>query len=254
MPPAATEYLGINPISSRMDFQYALLDGELNLLDLQEASREDLAELLSGRPSLLVAVNSPSGVNQGVVKAMLATGNPDPGHQFRGVDIRLAEYQLRQRGIGLSGTPAQEEACPSWMRMGFELYRQLSESGFQPFPARASARQWVESHPFAGFCALLEQMPFPGQTLEGRLQRQLVLHEKGMRIADPMGFFEEITRFKLLNGILPLDTIYRSDQLDVLAAAFTAWVAGNQPEGLSLVGDEREGRIALPAGRLKKTY
>jgi hypothetical protein len=247
-------YIGVNPTSSRKDFCFATVDQDLNLVDMREVDREELTSILAAQESALVAINAPSGVNHGIVKAMLARGDPSGEHQFRGVDVRLAEYELRQLGIGISGTPTQEELCPSWMRSGFRLYRDLSQNGYQIFPSQEISLQWIETHPFACFCALLEQAPFPGPTLEGRVQRQLILHEKGLRISDPMHFFEEITRFKLLNGILPLDTIYTTEQLGVLVAAFTAWVVDNQPDEVSMIGDPQEGRITLPVSELKEKY
>ncbi len=67
-------------------------------------------------------------------------------------------------------------------------------------PSEDTTHVWLETHPHAAFCALLGQLPLPKPTLEGRLQRQIVLYEQGMGIKDPMGFFEEITRHKLVAG------------------------------------------------------
>ena len=47
------------------------------------------------------------------------------------------------------------------------------------------------------------QVPLARLSLEGRLQRQIILYEQGLRIKDPMDFFEEITRYKLAKGIWP---------------------------------------------------
>jgi hypothetical protein len=81
-----------------------------------------------------------------------------------------------------------------------------------------------------------------------------VLHEQGLRIRDPMEFFEEITRFKLLKGNLPTEPIYPAEVLDVLMAAYMAWLVANHPEKLSCVGDRSEGQIVLPATLLKSRY
>lgn len=126
--------------------------------------------------------------------------------------------------------------------------------GFQPYPADQAAHQWLETNPHACFCVLLEQVLFPKPTLEGRLQRQLILHERGLRIKDPMDFFEEITRFKLKKGILPLNLIYSSEHLDALVAAYTAWLAAHKPHETLLLGEAQEGRLALPVRELKEKY
>jgi len=88
----------------------------------------------------------------------------------------------------------------------------------------------------------------------GRLQRQAILYGEGLRIRDPMIFFEEITRYKLKQGILPLDQIYAANQLDSLLAAYTAWLVSEKPNEVISLGDEDEGKIYLPVSVLKLKY
>jgi len=73
---------------------------------------------------------------------------------------------------------------------------------------------------------------FSRQSLEGRLQRGLILYDEGLRIPEPMEFFEEITRHKLLQGVLPSEYIYSPRQLDALMMAYVSWMAGNPSEKL----------------------
>ncbi len=47
-----------------------------------------------------------------------------------------------------------------------------------------------------------------------------------------MEFFEEITRHKLLQGVLPSEYIHSSRQLDALMMAYISWMAGNPSEKL----------------------
>jgi hypothetical protein len=200
-----------------------------------------------------VAVNAPSHVNRGIVKKNLEKQSLTP-HQLRGVDLRVAEYELRERGIAVSGTGAREVLCPAWVQMGFELYGKLSKFGFKPHPDEGASHQWLETHPHAGFCALLGQIPLPKPTLEGRLQRELILYEHRVGIKDPMDFFEEITRHKLMLGILPMELVHLPEQLDALAAAYTAWLASNKPAEVTRVGNKQEGFITLPIATLKERY
>jgi predicted RNase H-like nuclease len=69
-----------------------------------------------------------------------------------------------------------------------------------------------------------------------------------------MDFFEEITRYKLIKGVWPMELLYLPEQLDALAAAYTAWLAVNKTERISTVGDEMEGLIVLPEKELKEKY
>ena len=140
------------------------------------------------------------------------------------------------------------------MQVGFALYERLVEIGFKPFGAEGGGCQFLETHPFACFCVLAESVPFSKPTLEGRLQRQLILNDKGLRVNDGMVFFEEVTRFKLMKGILPTDVLYSPEQLDVLVAAYTAWLAAQGPDEVTSVGDQGEGQVTLPVKELKTKY
>jgi len=247
-------YIGIDPTSGHKDFSYAVLDDDLNLVELTEADMDEMVAFLSRQDSACVAVNAPTQVNLGLVKKKLEKDNSTPGRTFRGVDIRLAEYQLRERGINITGTPSQEKFCPAWMRVGFTLYKELSQIGFKSFDVTDTPRRYLETHPHACYCVLAEGLPFSKPTLEGRLQRQLILNNRDVRIADGMDFFEEITRFKMIRGILPSDILYSPEQLDVLVGAFTAWLACNQTEEIIIIGDNKEGQMVLPVRELKEKY
>ena len=250
---ADSVYVGIDPTSGRKAFTYAALDRELNLVSLADGETEDVLAFLGGQRAATVAVNAASRVNRGLVRKRLEASSLTPGHQFRGVDLRVAEYELRERGIAVGGTPNRVESCPAWIQAGFALYARLTKAGFTSYPD-GGAYQWLETHPHACFCALLGQTPLPKPTLEGRLQRQIILHERGVRMKDPMDFFEEITRYKLIRGALPLDLIYAPEMLDALAAAFTAWMAVERVSEVTSVGDPQEGLIVVPAPMLREKY
>jgi hypothetical protein len=140
------------------------------------------------------------------------------------------------------------------MKMGFSLFRRLDALGYQPCPSEGGERQSLEVYPHACFAVLLGMPPFPKHTLEGRIQRQLVLNERLVSVPDPMRFFEEITRHKLMKGILPDEELYSPGELDALVAAFTAWTFANHPEQATLLGDPAEGQMVLPVPELKIRY
>ena len=81
-----------------------------------------------------------------------------------------------------------------------------------------------------------------------------MLFEKGVRIKDPMIFFEEITRHKLLTGVLPFEMLHPAEQLDALVAAYTAWVSVQRPSELTRLGSEEEGYVYVPCAELKEKY
>ncbi len=248
-----TTFIGIDPVSGRRLVTYAALDRDLNLVALASGEVDDVTAFISGQRSAAVAVNAPAGVNRGVVREMTKK-NMLTSYQLRRVELRLSEYELRERGIVATKTPSSAEFCPVWMQSGFELYRKLEKMGFQKSAEKGATHQVMETNSHACYCLLAGQSPLARLSLEGRLQRQILLYEQGLRVRDPMDFFEEITRYKLIKGILPMDLLYLPEQLDALVAAYVAWLAVYKREGFFMLGDAKEGRMILPGKELKERY
>ncbi len=248
-----TAFIGIDLSGGRHPFTYAVLDADCQLIALSSCEVEEVLEYLGNQHAAFVAINAPHCPNLGLVRKKMENQSLSSGH-LRGVDMRLAEHELRECGISVSPTSSRPETCAAWMQTGFEFHGKLGGMGFKPFPTEDAPFQWLETHPHAAYCTLLGKLPLPKPTLEGRLQRQLVLYEQSMGIKDPMNFFEEITRHRLLRGVLPVEYIYTPEELDALVAAFTAFTAAHQPGKVTWVGNKQEGQIVLPVPELKEIY
>jgi hypothetical protein len=250
-----TTFIGIDPTAGIKPFVYAALDNDLRPVALGEGRMDEVLAFAAGQRQAMVGVCAPRRPNQGVMKRPEVREKlfPVPA-SGRWVDFRLADYLLRQRNISMPQTPAKVEACPNWMKTGFMLYHKLERLEYQTYPADQAALQVMEIYPHACYAALLGVVPFPKHTLEGRLQRQLALFEQNMHIPDPMQYFEEITRHRLLHGVLPANILYSPGELDALVAAYTARQAALDPQNISLVGDLQEGQIVLPVVELKSHY
>ena len=203
----------------------------------------------------VLAISGPRQPNQGLMKSddIRATLNPTPS-PGRWEDYRVAEYLLHMHKIRVPRTHSEVDGCPSAMKNSFALYQRFSEMGFQLFPDPKEARQLMEVSAYAAYSVLLECTPFPKTSLEGRLQRQLKLYDLGLETPDPMRIFEEITRYKVMQGILHLESLYSTYELDALVAAYCAWTAFEHPERISIVGDPKEGQVVLPVNVLKTSY
>jgi hypothetical protein len=252
--PTRLTYVGIDPTAGKRPMTYAALDDDLRLLALGKGDLNEVLAFAAGLSQAVVAVSAPQRPNQGVmdrpeVREKLSPP-PRPG-RWRG--FRLAEYLLRQRHISCPRTASNEKECPLWMQMGFILYRRLEGLGFQSYPGESTLR-WLEVYPHASFCVLLGKAPFPKASLEGRIQRQLILYEEGLRVPDPLHIFDEITRHNILQGRLPLDELRSTSELDALVAAFSAWLAATHPESVTALGDPQEGQLILPVVELKSAY
>lgn len=250
-----TAYIGIDPTAGQRPFVYAALNSNMQLLALGRGEMNDVLAFVAGQQQALVAVCAPRQPNQGLMeKTEVREQLSPPPRPGRWVNFRLSEYQLRQHNISSPRTPGQEKNCPNWMQMGFSLYRRLEGLGYHSYPTPEAHHQYIEVYPHACFTTLLGQAPFPKHTLEGRLQRQLVLYEQKIKLSDPLLIFEEITRHRLLKGILPLDDLYTPGELDALVAAYTALLAADNPQQVTVLGHPDEGQTYLPVAELKPRY
>jgi len=248
-------FIGIDPTAGLRPFAYASLDSDLRLLALGQAEMEEVLAFVAGQRQAVVAVSAPRRPNQGLMDQPEVRNqlNPTP-RPGRWTNFRVAEYLLRQHNIISHQTSSREEDCPNWMQMGFTLFRRLEGLGYSSFPSTDSNRQVLEVYPHASYTVLLGQAPFSKHSLEGRLQRQLVLSELEINVPEPMRFFEEITRHRMLRGILPDEHIYSPFELDALVAAYTAWLATTHPGQVTRMGDPQEGEIILPCREMKTRY
>lgn len=126
------------------------------------------------------------------------------------------------------------------------LKKKITQAGIKPYLKSKAPKEWVETNPPECFRVLAGQTPLPRRTFGGQIQRALVLYDQGLQINDPMQFFEEITRHRLIAGVLPTELLYSASELDALAAAYVAWMLINKPVQVDLAGDKREGMIWIP--------
>lgn len=249
-------FIGIDPTAGEKPFVYAAIDRDLKLLALGKGDIDDTIAFAAGQRHALVAVSAPRQPNIGLMKdeefRNSISPRPNPG---RWENFRYAEFILRQHYIHIPQTPSSKNDCPNWMRMGFLVFNRLSSIGYQQYHAGAfGERMLMEVYPHASYTVLLKIIPFLKNSLEGRLQRQLILFENKVDVPDPMRIFEEITRYRLLSGVLPIGDLYSPGELDALVAAYTAWVAINKPDETTILGDDREGQVVVPVSELRTNY
>lgn len=246
-----TTCIGIDIAPSRRPFSYAALDNNKRLLALGQCQVLEVLAFTSGQERALIALNAPFQPNQGLMQQdeIRARFSPRPKAN-RWTDLRLAEYELHTTGITVPHTPAREKDCHGWQRHGFTLAENFSSYGYQQYSASEGApRQMLETQTDAIFHLVTGNEPAEDRSLEGRLQRQLLLHEHDMPVIDPMDLFEEITRFRLLKGELAVNDVLSTGELNALMAAWMAWLAVNEPEKIQKFGAAEEGEIFLPMAK-----
>jgi len=245
--------IGIYIGSGHKPYTFAALDSSLTLEAVGEGQLMDVLAYVLGKPSALLAIGGPLRPGSGLMTdaEVRRSLNPPPA-PGRFTRMRVAEYQIQQRGWNIPEIPSTAAECPPWAQRSFDLYENLANSGYQIFDGSDAPRQVLETRPELVFVTLLGQALLPAGTLEGRLQRQLLLTDQDVHLADPMDFFEEITRHRLLHGVLPVKDIHSQAELEAVAAAYAAWLALNHPAQLAFFGDPREGQIALPNAPLPR--
>ncbi|MCX7608009.1 MAG: DUF429 domain-containing protein [Anaerolineales bacterium] len=243
-------FCGIDLTGGENECMWAILTESGQVQALGAGTMDAALEAVQQASQTLVAVNAPAALNRGLVRQRLL----ESGESLRGAEMRLAEYELRQRGILVAPTPSRLALCSPWVQAGFLMHQRLAQAGFVWYPDEQAARQRIETNAHAVFSVLLGRIPLPRPTLEGRLQRQAALYQAGLDIPDPMDFFEEITRHKLLLGQFPSGILFSAVWLDVLATALTAWYVGTQRGPWLGIGDVQEGQVILPVGELKAVY
>lgn len=242
-------YIGIELAQGKKTIHYAALDVKLGLISIGQGDIKSVTTFLAAQHQAVVGIHGPARPNLGIMTDTERRNQlPIPFGKGRPGNMRVAEYELRQKQQQVYRTPNKVEDAPGWMQTSFKLYERLQEMDFEPFQADGvSARKVVEVIPELGYRSWIEGNLLPANSLPGRIQRQLVLYDRGLDVKDPMGFFEEITRFRIRQGVLPEDVIYPASMLSALAAAYLAWQAGNEPEQLALLGVAEEGQIAAPS-------
>ncbi len=161
------------------------------------------------------------------------------------VITHLEQYRQVMLGINrlLGG---KSVSAKRGQRVYLSLKKKIAWAGFKPYLKSHAPRQWVETNPPECYRALAGQTPLPRRTFGGQIQRALILYEEGLQINDPMQFFEEITRHRLMAGVLPTELIYSASELDALAAAYLVWMLINKPVGIRLGDQEQNGMVLIP--------
>jgi hypothetical protein len=115
--------------------------------------------------------------------------------------------------------------------------KELTRIGMSAMSENNERRQFVETKAQDCYRMLAGSKLLSSRTFEGRVQRSLILYEEGFQIPDPMDLFEEITRHKLIQGVLPIEDLYSTKELDAFVAAYLAWMTANRPHQVEFTSE-----------------
>jgi len=236
-------FIGIDITRKPPHFSYIAVDEDLSPLAIQQCSLPDLLSYLAGIQNARVSINAPLHLNCGLL-AHSARKKQNPG---RWPNIREIEYAISSISVEIYHTPDTANRNDPMIYYGVYLATLLTEMGYALLDHSSSPRQFFETPASTAFWSLHEPLLMPEESFMGRVQRQLIAYDLDLPVADAMDFFEELTRFRVKNGNVPLGMILPIHELNAWITAYTAWVSWKQPDQLAALGDETEGKIYLPA-------
>lgn len=236
-------YIGIDVQASQKPYFYSVTNSELEIVACGHGRLPDLEAYLSGQSSALVAVNGPICVQSSNGRSLQTELFDEPNPDSRNVQVRTGDRVLSDRGFPLAVMAAK---IPSWVERSLELAGVLYRLGYSLYGCGDNSRTFFETQCDAGYWLAIGALPFGSRSLEGRLQRQLILCEFGFRIQDPMIFLEEFTRHRLRTSQLPMEQVLPVYELRAMYAAATAMLLDTRIESIECVGEPGGGQLILP--------
>lgn len=217
-------YIGIDVTTGTRPFTLAEVNTTGERIKLTQCALDEVIYATS-RPFVWVAVNAPW-----------------MSEKARSGDLRAAVQEQKRTQQFFQASPGSPLKASSHAKNSRLLFSQL-EQVLKPDIEKARV---IKINATTCYRLLLDGQLLPGAGYEGRIQRQLALIRQGIRLKDPMAFYEEITRRRLLQGDLPDNMLYRPAQLNALVAACMARLARQDPHRVTYLGDEDETKIAIP--------
>ena len=236
-----TCFVGLNVNSRPPHFTVVGLDAKLNTLFDFTGNWEDISSRLDEYQQIILALNSPVSPNTDFLRHSQKKKHK-PG---KWPDVRCIEYELAEYGAPIYHTPKKKSNLLASQQYGSKLVENLKSVGFIDLESDGEKRL-IEVPAETAFWSIDRKPLFEEFSFIGRIQRQLLLLELGFKLPDPMDFFEELTRFKLLTGKAPLDMVFDVSRLNACINAFTALKIKKDPSRVAKLGYPQEGYLYLP--------
>ncbi|NLF50169.1 MAG: hypothetical protein GX577_03450 [Leptolinea sp.] len=236
-------YIGIDVQASVKPFFYSAINADLEIIACGHVQLNDVEAYLSGHSSALVAVNGPVCGRSPQQESIQSGLFDEPLTNNRFICTRTGDRELAARGfhcVDFSGK------IPVWIKRSLDLSDRLRGLDYSLSGSESSHRAFFETHCDAGYWLSTGAVPYDFRTLEGRLQRQMILCEFGFSVQNPMIFLEEFTRYRLRTSQVPADQILAGYELRALFAAATALLFDLREEAVEVLGERGNGELVLP--------
>ena len=236
-------YIGIEPLINSNSFAYVSLDADRKLLAIGEGSLTDVFSYLIGQEALVVAIHGPGWMGRSIEGFDFAGDEAPPAVR----SLRACELAAWRESIPVEFTPSKAGKFSPACRRGYQLIQMLLRYQFLFAHQTPANKILIETQPAACYHQLVDIAPLSDDTFLGRIQRQLILHDHNLPVQDPMIFFEEITRYKLMMGKVSLQSFLVPQELNAMVMAYTSWLFHQQPAQTRRYGDDADGMLIFPA-------
>lgn len=231
-------YIGIDVQAHQKPFFYSVLDSTLEVVATGHGRMVDVLSYLAGLSSALVAVNGPVSAREQGREARQSGLFDQASSADESAAVRTGDLELESRGFSYSISGKTEERS-------LTLVSGMRELGYTLHGETISDKVYLETNSDAACWLAAGCMPYDARSLEGRLQRQLILCEMGIHLKDPMDFLEEFTRHRLRTSQIPMEQILPGYELRAMMAAVIAWLEDSFPEKVEHLGKAGMGEIIL---------
>lgn len=245
-----TTFIGIDVQAIQKPYFYYALNDSLEILACGHGRLGDVLAYLAGQASALVAVNGPICLVR-PDSAPVQGGLFDIDQSNSDGNQRTGDSALASRGFQPAIHLQEGKKVLLWVERSLELTAGIRQLGYEESNSGKS-RTFFETHSDAAYWLVTGSLPYDSRSLEGRLQRQLLLYEFGFTVKDPMTFLEEFTRYRLRTAQIPMGQVLPAHELRALMSAATAWLVDRRPEAVEHFGETCKGEIFLPRDFARK--
>lgn len=220
-------FIGIDPAVQRNEYSMAVLDEERKVLALSTEKPRSVYAYLAGVTQGTVGINALARYQHRERTARLDPS--DKPHFQSGAE--------RRKHIPASNSPT---ASPSTLnRKVVMLQEGIQRLGYSPIAKKGSSRRFFLSQADEVFQDIASGKLLAPSGDASRWQRQLLLLEQEIPLPDVMQYFEEVTRFRILQGTLSEDLVYQHPELNAILLAWLGWLVSFQSARINVWNENR---------------
>ncbi len=227
-------FIGVDPDVQRNAYCMAVLDEERKILALSTEKLRSVYAYLAGVTQGIVGINA-------LIRYQHSrrTARPD----------RIDKPHFQSAAERKKPIPDSDPSTAAPSRLGGKvvtLQEGIESLGYNPIAKKGSPRRFFLSKAEEVFQDIVSGRLLPPGGDASRWQRQLLLLEQEIPLPDVMQYFEEVTRFRILQGTLSEELVYQHTELNAILLSWLGWLESFQPDRIKVRNENRVRYQAQP--------